>query len=165
VTGGTEAKPRPFRLLFVCTGNTCRSPTAEAIAVREIGHVGANVEVRSAGIAAEKGAPASSGALRAGARVGLDLRAHRAKLLDRGLVAWADLILTMSPTHIEAVEDLGGADRAEVITDFAAGRGGIEGRRSVGVRDPIGGSDDAYDETLEQLDGLVKRTLERLAVP
>ena len=165
MTGPKEAKPRPFRVLFVCTGNTCRSPIAEALAVREIGRAEANVEVRSAGIAAEEGAPASSGALRAGARVGLDLRAHRAKMLDWDLVEWADLILTMSPSHIDVVEDLGGADRAEVITDFAAGRGGIEGRRSAGVRDPIGESDAAYEETLEQLDGLVKRALERVAVP
>jgi protein-tyrosine phosphatase len=136
---------------------------AQALAARELGRLGANVDVLSAGIAAEKGAPASSGALRATARVGLDLRSHRGQPLDRQLVEWADLILTMSPTHIEAVEDLGGADRAEVITDFASGRGGIAGRRSAGVRDPIGGSDAAYDETLEQLEGLVKRVLERLS--
>jgi protein-tyrosine phosphatase len=135
---------------------------AQALAAREIGRVGAKVEVRSAGIAAEKGTPASSGALRAGARVGLDLRSHRGQRLDRDLVEWADLILTMSPAHIESVEDLGGADRAEVITDFAAGRGGIAGRRSAGVSDPIGGSDAEYEETLEQLDGLVKRVLDRL---
>ena len=138
---------------------------AEALARREIARTGANVEVRSAGIAADNGAPASSGALRAGARVGLDLRAHRGRLLDPPLVQWADLILTMSPTHVDVVEDLGGADRVEVITDYAAGRGGLAGRRSAGVHDPIGGNDDAYDETLEQLDGLVKRVLERLATP
>jgi protein-tyrosine-phosphatase len=95
--------------------------------------------------------------------VGLDLRPHRGTQLDRDLVEWADLVLTMSPTHVEVVEDLGGVDWVEVITDFAAGRGGLEGRRSPGVRDPIGGSDDAYDETLEQLDELVSRVIERLA--
>jgi protein-tyrosine-phosphatase len=137
---------------------------AEALAAREIvgGRV-ANVEVRSAGIAAVPGAPASSGALRAGARVGLDLRSHRGRLLDRRLVEWADLILTMGPAHVEVVEELGGADRVEVITDFAAGRGGIAGWRSAGVSDPIGGNDVAYDETLAQLDGLVKRVVERLS--
>jgi protein-tyrosine phosphatase len=135
---------------------------AEVLAAREIARQGANVEVRSAGIAAEEGAPASSGALRAAARAGLDLRSHRGRLLDSDLVEWADLVLTMSPSHTDVVEDLGGADRVEVITDFAVGRGGIAGRRSAGVSDPIGGNDEAYHETLQQLDGLVRRALERL---
>lgn len=161
--GDTDDAPRtePFRLLFVCTGNTCRSPLAEALARRGIEERGwRHVEVRSAGAATIDGLPASGGALRVAREAGLDLEGHRSTRLDGTLVAASDLILAMSRSHLEAVREGGGGERAALLAGLAAGEEGIDGGGE--IPDPFGQDDDAYRETLKVLDGLIRRVLDRL---
>ncbi|MBT8336315.1 MAG: low molecular weight protein arginine phosphatase [Gemmatimonadetes bacterium] len=146
---------QPYRLLFVCTGNTCRSPLAEAIAAREIRRRGwSAVEVASAGTAAYPGGAASDGSLRAAARNGLDLSAHRSRPLSPELIAWADVVLTMSASHLEQAR-AAGASHADLLRNFAAGDDG-------GVPDPFGGSDEIYEATYHALHELVLAALDRL---
>ena len=86
------------RILFVCTGNTCRSPMAEAI-LRELAR-GRNkeLEVRSAGVSTVDGLPVSVHAQTVLRRIGI-ARTGTSTALDGGSIGWADLILTMTTGH------------------------------------------------------------------
>lgn len=118
------------------------------------------MEVRSAGIAAFPGAPASGGALRAASKHGLDLSEHASALLTEAAAREADLILTMSPTHLMRVIELGGGDRAALLTSYAGGP--PDDPRADSIPDPIGGSDDEYEETFLLLRDLIERVMARL---
>jgi protein-tyrosine-phosphatase len=87
------------RVLFVCTGNTCRSPMAEAILREKAVKGGFRLEVRSAGISAMNGASPSDAALQVMKEKGIDHSSHRSRALCEEWVDWADLILTMTPAH------------------------------------------------------------------
>ncbi len=147
-----------MHILFVCTGNTCRSPMAEAIARRASLDRGlTDVTVTSAGTGAYDGAAASDGALLVGMENGLDLGLHRARLLTPDAVAEADVVLTMSPQHLARVVELGGAGKSHLLTAFAAGDGSASG-----VADPFGGDLEQYRATFAQLDREIRRALDRV---
>lgn len=149
-----------YNLLFVCTGNTCRSPLAEVLARRELARRGwGHVSVASAGTNAAAGAPASAEALAVAARRGLDLGYHRSRPLTPDAVRWADLVLAMGPSHRASVQRLGGDDKVALLTDFAAGADGI----GHAVADPFGGSEAVYEETARELEALIAASLDRLA--
>lgn len=154
---------RPFRILFVCTGNTCRSPLAERLARRELEKRGwlGRMEVRSAGVAALPGQGASEGSITVARESGLELEDHRANLLTPEFAAGADLILGMSPGHVARARDLAGEGgaRAELLTDFA---GDHDSGVGAGVPDPFGGPVEVYRETFRALEALVRDTFRRL---
>ena len=147
-----------MRILFVCTGNTCRSAIAEAVARKVIVERGlSDVELQSAGTSAWDGAPASDGALLVGMERNLDLSQHRSQTLTRELVRDADLILAMGPHHLERIEALGGMGKAYLLTDFAS-----RGASSRPVNDPIGGELEVYRATVDELEEEVRRVFDRI---
>lgn len=153
---GNEATT--YNLLFVCTGNTCRSPMAAAIAEKETRRRGwHHVAIRSAGSGAIDGAHATAETVQVLKEQGIETADHFSEMLTAEHVRWADLILAMSLAHIQAVSDLGGAEKVALITDF------LEGDDvSTGVEDPYGAGIDAYRRTFVQLEQAVMGLMSRL---
>jgi protein-tyrosine phosphatase len=101
-------------VVFLCTGNTCRSPLAEALCKKRLADaLGCTVEdlpargviVMSAGLAAITGAPAAPEAVEAAQALGADLSGHRSRPLTHDLVAQADLLVAMTRGHVQALLD------------------------------------------------------------
>lgn len=148
-----------MQILFVCTGNTCRSPLAEAIA-RHTAHNRARSDVRvvSAGTNAWPDAPASDGSLLVAMENGLDLSNHRAQQLTPELVHASALVLTMGPHHLERVEALGGVGKSWLLTAFVNGS-----ENAWPVNDPFGGDLDGYRATYVELAREIERIWDRIA--
>lgn len=148
-----------YRILYVCTGNTCRSPMAQAITRAVAAERGlTDVDVVSAGSSAWDGAPPSDGALLVAMERGLDLNAHRAQQLTQELVSSADLVLAMGPHHLERIRALGGEGKAFLLADYAS-----RGSSTEAVSDPFGGDLETYRRTADELERVIRQVLDRVS--
>lgn len=134
-----------MNLLFVCTGNTCRSPLAEVIARAEADARGwSDVSCVSAGTFAFPGQPAAGPGIAVAAAHGLDLSTHGSRELAPELLEWADLIVGMEASHAEAATRWMPDADVRVMTDFLPAE---EERSGRGVPDPYGGDLETYEAT------------------
>ncbi len=117
----------------------------------------AGIRVGSAGTGAAPGSPASEGSYLVGLEHGLDLSAHRARVLTPDLVDVSDLVLTMSAHHRDQVAELGGASRVFLLGAYAGQTG-----EDAAVSDPYGASLDEYRLTYQTLDRLIRAAVDRL---
>src|SRR5687768_1554204 len=147
-----------MNLLFVCSGNTCRSALAEALARKVAARRGIeDLSVSSAGTNAWDTATATDEALLVGMERGLDLTGHRARKLTPAIVSEADLIFVMTPGHLEPVKQMGGRGKAHVIDEYASGVS------DKGISDPFGGDLETYRQTADALEEELEKLFDRLA--
>lgn len=143
--------------LFVCTGNTCRSPIAAGIAARILAQqLGVpqreleahGVDVISAGTYAASQSPATPEAIQAAAEHRADISEHRSRRLTTELIRGADMIFCMTESHVAQVLELDKQAQGKVVRLSEQGD----------IADPVGGAADVYRAAAEQIEtALIKR--------
>jgi protein-tyrosine phosphatase len=120
---------------------------------------GVEAEVRSAGTFAVAGGPAQPYAVATAADAGLDISRHLARQLDAELVAWADTILCMAPSHAQAVHGIDSTADIRLVAEL-----GSEGpARGNEIRDPMGWDEAVYREVFSEMRECLERFAERHA--
>ena len=133
-------------VLFVCTGNICRSPMAEYLA-RDL--AGDRARFTSAGTIAIDGHPPSPGAVAAMAEIGIDLRLHGARPLEEALAAQPDIVFCMTGLHRKAVSRAAGPGVRVELLDPGGGE----------IDDPYGMDTDDYRRSRDEIAGALRARL------
>ena len=126
-----------MRILFICSGNTCRSPMAEAL-MKSKCKADDNITVSSCGLYAFGGDSASYGSIEAMKAYGIDITSHRSRAFSEYMIDEYDLFIVMTNEHKSVLSQVIPEEKITVL-------GG-------GIADPYGKDTDAYIETARQID-------------
>ncbi len=140
-------------ILFVCTGNTCRSPMAEAL----LRHHGNELyQVKSAGVFAMSGDPASQNAILALKNKGIETN-HSSQQINEDLLEWSSKVLSMTLSHKQMLVSKFPQYKDRIFTFYEYING-----QAKDISDPYGGSLTTYENTLGELEVLVKQIVQKL---
>ncbi|MBV8366760.1 MAG: low molecular weight protein arginine phosphatase [Candidatus Eremiobacteraeota bacterium] len=156
MTSGRQAPHAPPLVLFVCSGNICRSPMAAALAVELARHGGLHIRAASAGTSALVGLPAESTAGEAVAEVGVGLREHIASQVSFELVRDASLVVALTRAHAAWLRARHPAATNIASFDELTGLGDVP--------DPYGSSLEDYRRVRDQLIAGMPRVLSALVL-
>lgn len=155
---------RPM-ILFVCTGNTCRSYMAETIAKHYLSsrHAEAEIEIQSAGTAGFAAEPASSQASTVMAEMGYPASSHQARRLTKDMVNRASLILTMTENQRAEIIKLipQAKDKVFLLKEYAQAEAGNLYSNNMDIMDPFGHSVEYYRICAGEIAPLVSRALDK----
>ena len=142
-------------ILFVCTANICRSPTAKAIFDVLSKDKGISVRADSAGTAALIGEALAPNSVRALNEVGIYPGEHRARQVSREMIEGSDLVLTMTAQHAVALRKLSAVpEKVYTLPEYVTGDPSAEG-----IPDPYGQTMIAYRSSVRQLHEYLGRAL------
>lgn len=142
-----------MRLLFVCTGNTCRSPMAQGLARK---YLPEGIEIASAGIQAFDGDKASDYAVMALKKIGSDISEHRSVRVTKSMLESADYVLTMTKNQEKMLTSL----YPEYINRIMSLGSFIGSDKE--ISDPWGGSADHYSQCALEIEELIKAIAEKV---
>ncbi len=145
------------KLVFICTGNTCRSPMAQGLFIKYLKERSSerSYEVVTAGLNATPGERASPEALTVMEEVGIDLSAHRTQTVTEEILLEADLILTMTKGHRDYLKQMFGENENLYSLYECLGD-------EKDVKDPYGWGEDAYRACRDELEAAIKLLLDKL---
>lgn len=143
------------KILFVCTGNTCRSPMAAAIFNSLAAQKGLDYTAQSAGVAAVGDRPASDNAIKAMAEIGIDLTGHRTRFLPSLDLNEYSLFVALNDEHAEILRTIGIPENMLRLLRRAPNVDDIYDLRQ-GIVDPYGGDINAYRKCRDEIIGAVK---------
>ena len=159
----TRQKNKISSVLFVCTGNSCRSVMAEALMRKRLYELGNDrAEVVSAGAAVFGSVPPTDETIAVMREEGSDVSGFRTKQVTRDLVKNADLILVMEPAHRDEVLNLDpqASDKTFLLKEYGNPSKAMPGR--LGVHDPIGKPVEEYRATRDEIKKEIERITEKI---
>ncbi len=139
-------------IIFICTGNTCRSPMAEGLFRAHGGEQETGLAAASAGLFTQDGLPASDNAVTAAKELGADISAHRSRVLTHDMAQSARYLVCMTGAHYDRVCELfpDCADKVFTLTQRD-------------VSDPFGGDLETYRRAAAEIDAGVRSIIGRLS--
>ena len=140
------------KIIFICTGNTCRSPMAEGLFRAHGGEDKTGLTAASARLFTQDGMPASQNAVAAAAELGADITAHRSRMLTPELARDAHYLVCMTGAHYDRLCELFPDCADKVFTLLPED-----------ISDPFGGDLETYRRAAAEIDKGVRSIIERLS--